>query len=248
MTVDTSRPTRRWLSALCFAWLFFVQANAQPATDSLTAAAELIACATDYYGTNDFLVNGRPYIEPRPRANGHPYFQSRDWMPGALYLGDKVFDNVSLRYTLDDNQLLLRRQLVNGLTVEVSLPAPLIDSFHLGAHRFIRRELLGDAAREALFWEIIYRGGVSLYRAQRKAFIPNFTQSAPHGRYSLPQSRLLFFQQSRVHELSKASVLLDFFGDDKKTMRQFLRRERIKLRTANQQQLHDVLQYYDALH
>lgn len=160
---------RIFLSSLVIYCLFFytpVQLQAQDSVALETKAARSFYASVISKNTN--LFSGREYEPPPMRLNeGHPYFLNPSWIKGSVTYNGKIFNDVSLKYDLVSDELVLMH--FNGYFM-ISLNKETVDDFILEAHHFRRfgdnKKLTGNL--EEGYYEVLYNGNSLLLKKHMK--------------------------------------------------------------------------------
>lgn len=200
-----------------------------------------------YFGSDELLVNGRPYFPINLEAKGHPFYLSDEYQSGILYVKDRVFDNVDLRYNVEKDQLLLRQELNNSAIVEISFTSSLVDSFYLHAMFFINDKHVG-INKGATYLKRLFKGRYSLYEKRKKVFYSIYTEIAPFGRYSDAQ-KTYFIQNigGSFTEIKNKRAFLKFFGKHKKSLRRFMKKHSIRFGKATDEEFYILMKYCNEL-
>lgn len=234
------------LSALLFWIWLFAHTTALPAQDTNKPDA-LVQCVERYYGTNDLLVNGRPYLPSNTRASGHPYFGDSDFYQGTLYVKDLKFEAVDIKYDIEKDQLLLRQTLTNGIPVQVVVTPSLVDSFRMGSHLFINTANITDEKSGSFFLKQLYDGSPGFYQKNLKLFYPNYTQVNPFGKFGDAEVSYFLVREGKVHEVKNKKAFLEYFGSQKREVRKFMKQNGIRFKKASDAQFYNLLKYCDEL-
>ena len=212
-----------------------------------TGGNDLLECIERYYGSNDLLINGRPYIPVNTKATGHPYLDNGEFLPGTLFIKGQQFENVELKLNIEKDRLILQKELTNGIPVKFIATTSLIDSFHINNHIFVNNSLVSSELSESGFLEKLYVGKVGFYRKRIKFYLPNLSQVHPFGRYSDPDKKYYMVTEDGLFELNTKKDFLDFFGIQKKTVKQYMKQQSIRFKKATDAQFYNLLKYCDEL-
>lgn len=120
------------------------------------------------FGFDQRLVSGEFYIRP-PAGTiiGHPYYIDGEWKIGSVIINGKKFDNLLLKYDIEENKLVLNTSNLNSVNLEICLRIKNITRFTLGDRVFIK-STEQDNTDEILFYELISDGEVKLLQLKRK--------------------------------------------------------------------------------
>jgi hypothetical protein len=223
--------------------------NAQNAREPKTndVSEELSAYAATNYGTDDVVVNGRKYFPEHYNAKGNPYFLSDEWIEGSLLIDGKRYDYQEILYDINIEKIILKTTIEDSLTVFLVLNNGFIEAFYLGQRYFI------NAKKQALekefpgFVELIYKGNFSVMSRHQKSFMSEFSRSAPNGFYSGTKSVNYILNQGLLNKLPTKKSLLNYFSDYQKSIKTFMRKQKIKYKKADYIQLNKLFEYCDQI-
>ncbi len=209
---------------------------------------DLLTCIDRYYGSNDLLINGRPYIPTNTKATGHPYWGNGVFLPGTLFIKSQQFENVDLKLNLEKDKLILQQELTNGIPVKYIATTSLVDSFHIDNRIFVNTHSISNEIGEAGFIQQLYVGKkIGFYRKQIKYYLPNLSSIHPFGRYSDPDKKYYLTTEDGLFELNSKKAFLDFFGTQKKAVKQYMKQQSIQFKKATDAQFYNLLKYCDEL-
>ena len=83
---------------------------------------------------NNRYVNGYLYSETFPGSRGNPFFQSETWYQGDLFMDERFYEDLAIRYDLYRDQLLFNHIHPTGSYIVV-LNIKRIESFSIDGHR-----------------------------------------------------------------------------------------------------------------
>jgi len=198
------------------------------------------------YGADDRLINGRYYVPKQALALGHPYYLTDDWVKTILYVKGVTFDDVEIKYNIEDDILILKRQYDQGLIVEIILNNSLVDSLRINEHLFINSTpTLGPQSPGYL--EFLQKGQFVSYLKHKVFYKDELTPRMPYGKYLDPKSILYIFNNKDFVRITDKKVLLDYFSPHKKEIRKFMRKNKIWFKRARKDQFIKLLNYCDGL-
>lgn len=112
-----------------------------------------------------FIRNGIYYTYPYYNALGHPFLDSKEFVPGSLDFRGKHYDGVRINYDLFSQQLILSWEYEGML--QMSLLAPeFLEGFYLKDKQFIKTDL--EDGSVAFFQVLAEAPGVACYNAWYK--------------------------------------------------------------------------------
>jgi hypothetical protein len=175
------------------------------------------------------LFNGVQYKELALHNNdeGHPYFESDDWIEGSVNYDGGQYDNVLIQYDLITDKVVIDHPLSH---FKMELIGEKVNAFILNSHKMIR--LTPDSTNTTIkpgFYELLYDGKLKVYAKHRKI---------KQEQYDSDQIKFLFDQKTQYYILkdniyypvkSKSSVL-KVFRNKKVMLRKYLSKNKINFR------------------
>ena len=199
------------------------------------------------YSTDDLLVNGQIYIPSRPRAKSSPYFGGKQFVEGSVQIKGRQFNEVLLRYNLEDQRLILRAAVESGKYVTILLNSNLIDHFTINGQRFINVDgFLKDSGGSG-FYVLVYEGNFTFLIKYEKTFRAVYDSQTPNGSYSEIKSEYFIFDEDNLIVVSKKKALLDYFSPNKKEIKNFMRHQKINYKNASVAELNQLMKYCDSV-
>jgi hypothetical protein len=211
-------------------------------------AEELISFSDYVFGKDVRLVNGRIYSQPQTKAYGHPFIKGSEWMQGSVDINGKNFSSLKLNYDIYQDYLIYLDESPDGNKVVLLLDKNKVTNFTLEDHSFITLRPSGiNNITESQYFEILYEGEVSLFNRWIKKFEVINTQEFPAGRFLETKITRYLMKDNELRKVSNRFVLLKLCEDRKGEIRKYLRRHRIYVRKAQDEQLAGLIEYYNSL-
>ncbi len=210
-----------------------------------SAVSDFVSCVELKYGTDNLLVNGRPYLPVIQKSDDqHPYFQSAEWKPGLVYVNGNAYPANRLKYNLSTHQLIIKHERPNGTTQKVILSNLLVDSFRLERHLFVNQSLiLPEKEKGGGYLELIFADRISLYRLQRKAFTASNNNGQSSGRFSSLKDAFYLFLEDKHFKITKKRELLACFPKHREAINQYLKDHSLHWKKITKPQLSQLLRF-----
>jgi len=195
---------------------------------------------------NSQVYNGPEYVSPvqQKKVIGDPYYFDYDWQEGSVHYHDQLYENVSLRYDLFDDKLLL--EFSQGYE-SIALIADRIKYFVINDHTFVRLSSSTNiSAIEEGFYDLRYDG-------QSKVFVKRFKvikEITDQGIMAVEyiEKRKLFLQQGEKFSSIRAKRdALKAFEEHKTELKKFLAREKIQFKSNPEMALVAMATFNDQL-
>jgi hypothetical protein len=202
--------------------------------------------AMEKYGTDDELINGLIYLPQNPNAKGNQFFVSDDYLKGKIYKQGVLFDDQLLKYDIENDELVLHGK-VNKSYIDILLHKSHIDSFLIADRFFINSTHLFSIDTLNKFFELIYRNNSSFLIEYYKEFRTDYNEKTPHGRYTSAKKRYFIFENNELFEVTRKSKFLRFFRQDKRDIRKFMKKNKIRYKKAQQTELKRLMEYCNGI-
>ena len=226
----------------------FQTANAQniPARSAGTVE-ELIEYSKKLYGSDDILVNGRSYLPEHYNVRGNPYFFSDIWLKGRLIVDGRNYDGQKLLYNIEIEKLILETTINENNKILLLLNTERIDVFYLEQHHFVNAANLLPGSKFTGFVELVYDGSFKVVTRHQKSFVSTYTRSTPNGFYSKTQSIHYIFDNGQLEKLPTKKSVYDYFYTHRKEIKNFMRKNNIKYKKSNTDQLNKLFEFCDSV-
>ncbi len=208
---------------------------------------ELYNHTEQIYSTDDLLVNGQIYIPTRTIAKGSPYFGKNKFSEGSVIIKGRQFNEVLLKYNLEDQRLILRAALESGKYVTIVLNSKLVDAFNIGDQEFINADSYFNNSNFSGFYTLVYEGSFVCLVKYKKTFRAVYDTQTPNGSYTEMKSDYFIFENGRLENITKKKALLNHFPIQKKEIKSFIRKHKIQYKKANIFSLHQLMKYCDSI-
>jgi len=190
------------------------------------------------------LLNGRIWRNPYNRVTGDQFFLANIFFRGSVTFNGKKFDNLDLKYDIHNDELILS---IESYPV-IMMNKEMVDSFSIALGNRIYRVInAGTDTSNVLrgYVNVLYNGPSVLYVKYAKMIQP----LGDDGKYDL------FYQRHQAYlkkgtetvPLEGKRNLINQLEDKKSEIRDYLRKNRIKITKQDPYTYIPVLEYYDSL-
>jgi len=211
------------------------------------AVENLIHESDSVYGSHHELVNGEIYYQPNLYAEGNPFFLSDDWVIGSVMINGKEHNNVSLKYNIATDQLILRSTLKNGMSTVIVLNPPFVESFTMADNHFENAENLGSSVIKSNFVHDIYSGSFRFLATYKVIFVKEYNEKTPYGKFSRVIRTYFILDKDSVTKISTKKGLTQYFEPDKKEIKKHMKKMKFRFKKANAMQWNELMSFIDAL-
>jgi hypothetical protein len=193
---------------------------------------------------DQILFNGKLWFNHYYHVRGDQFFLSKSYLPGSLTINGKFYKNIGIIYDIYNDEIIIKTNLGNLL----QLNKEMVDSFTLFSgnikNRFINiREdsLLGVKG----YVNVMYSGKSGLLVKYKK----EIELQAVDDKYDL------FFQTYKIylvkdgiaHQINNKNDILNVLDEKKAQIKDFVKRNKIKVSKKDPQSFIPVIKYYDTL-
>lgn len=241
-------------NAISFCVLFIVVTNTFHAAEAQDIPArsagtveELIEYSEKLYGFDDILVNGRAYLPAHYNARGNPYFLSDSWLKGRLIIDGRNYDDQQLLYNIEIEKLILETIINEKNKILLLLNTDRIDAFYIEQYHFVNAASLIPGIKFSAFVELVYDGNFKVITRHQKSFVSTYTRSTPNGFYSKTQSIHYIFDNGQLEKLPTKKSVFDYFYTHRKEIKNFMRKNNIKYKKSNTDQLKRLFEFCDSV-
>jgi len=220
----------------------------QNVVDNQHQITDILKKTNRVYGPDEMLENGRLYIPAHPKAKGYPYFLGTGWPAGNLIIKGDSFTNLKIKYNVNLEQLILRKEIENQEShIPILLNNNFIDSFDAEDHHFINLNAMPFNDELSGFAELIYQGQLIFLVKHTKEFIPRYSQSNPYGAYSKLLSIYYIYENDELTRLSTKRTFLNYFEPFRREVKKYMRQNSIIYKKATNTQLYELIKYCDEI-
>ena len=193
---------------------------------------------------NQILYNGRIWRNRYLLVKENQFLFSKVFIPGSLTIRGKKFTDIYLKYDIYNDEIITP---VNPGGI-VQLNKQLVDSFTLffnsKTYRFIR--VMDDTAKRSdVYYNVLYKGGTSLYVKYIKKIDKN-TDQGNYGKF-YQINKVLLVRDNKLFPIKGKNDLLEILSTDKALIKNFIRKSKIKITTKDPESIIPVIKYYESL-
>lgn len=197
------------------------------------------------YGPDHNLINGKKYIDYRPKSTGHPFFGENKIYPGTVVINQRTYEGLNLKYDIYNRELIILYTDFSGAENFIMLNKEFVSEFIISNHYFKQYIYPNGRFR---FYEVIASGDISCLWYWKKELTHSVTSVENYYNY-MPESRetfLLvddhFFKYKGTH-----SFLRQIPGSIKEEVTKYIRHNRIRVRSASESQISLLINHCNSL-
>jgi hypothetical protein len=196
------------------------------------------------------LINGKECLPYSFRGNTTAYLFTRDKLNSNLIVNSRQYKNIKLQYDTFKDELIFvdTSRIINSEFPRIALNKDIIEGFSFyfnGGYCNFRHLRFPESPDKKLtdgFYEVVYEGPTKLIIKHLSTFYSK--EGLSEYKYS-PERYVLI--GDKYYKIRNKKNLLKLFGDHSKEVKEFLRKEGIKVKKAGKERIVEVLKYYDSL-
>jgi len=193
------------------------------------------------------LYNGSEYVDYAYTLNeGIPFFETAQFSNGAVAYDSVLYQNVPLLYDEVKGEVIIRDFYNRG---KIVLNPDHIDSFSILNHHFVKLlpDSTGNTPIRAGFYDVLYNGNMKVYKREIKKVMENITVGLGLRRTIDEQDEYFIKKENNFYAVSSKKSVLSVTKDKKKEVQQFIKKNKLNLRSAKEIALTRIAAYYDQL-
>lgn len=193
------------------------------------------------------LINGKEYLPYFLYSKNSPLLFKGEIVNATLKINGRVYRNTGLHYDtyLDDAVYTDTSQMVDNAYPRIALNKDIVNGFSVlfqGDSMIFRYLIFTGKEIDDGFFEIAYDGDTRfIIRHKSSQYIYDAVKEY---KYS-PEKYIL--ADGKFHEIKNSSAFLALLGDKSGEVKAYMKKSKIKLRTADKHDMINVLSYYDSL-
>lgn len=244
-----NRFTRIYCIVFCLTALRSVS-FAQDQTADTSVRQSAIRNAEVYYhkviGGQSRLYNGSEYV-PYPFAlnEGSHFFMSDSLLRGTVSYDGMFFEDVPMMFDMVKDQLVVQQV---GNFFRIYLVNEKLSEFTIAGHTFVRivPDSLNARVMSTGFYDRLYQGKTGVYMRTQK-MIQEATNNDGIKRTINQVVRYYVLKDGKFHPVKNEKSVLALMGDQKKEVRQYLRKNKIRYKKNRANAIARTVAYYDQL-
>ena len=175
---------------------------------------------------------------------GDQFLFSNDYLPGSLTINCKSYNNLGIRYDIYNGEIIT----ITNHGSNLQLNKEMVDSFslvyNLKTYRFI------NTTEDSLpgikgYISVLYKGKSALYVKYKK----EIQSLAVGNKYDLFDQtyRIYFVKGATINQISSKNELLKVLYEDKTQIKDFIKKNKLKISKKEPESFIPVIRYYDSL-
>ncbi|MDF1570302.1 MAG: hypothetical protein P1P82_01645 [Bacteroidales bacterium] len=232
--------------AVAFLFVFSISFSQDSSQDNSGSFSEILTVATDKYGTNQQLANGVYFEDTYRGARGHPYLLEDQFTRGAVTFYGKEYRDVSLKYDLYGQQLLISHQ-EDAMVFTTVLAKELTETFIIHGICFRKLVLMQE---EPSYYQVVAEEEVlkcyyAWFRTRYESIGEN--ENKLYSFTEDQQRRYLLMDQEVYRYFNNWTFVRIFDRSLRGAIRSHLRQNDLKIQKATDEQVGEVIRFITQL-
>ncbi|HEX7493491.1 MAG TPA: hypothetical protein VF346_04660 [Bacteroidales bacterium] len=193
---------------------------------------------------DQILYNGRLWHNLYQEIKGDQFLFSNGYLPGSLTINCKSYNNLGIRYDIYNDEIITLTNHGSNL----QLNKEMVDSFslvyNLKTYRF-KNSMEDSLPGIKGYIYVLYKGKSALYVKYKKEIQP----LAVDNKYDLFKQtyRIYFVKAGTVNQINSKNELLKVLYEDKAQIKDFIKKNKLKISKYEPESFIPVIRYYDSL-
>jgi hypothetical protein len=199
--------------------------------------------ATDTIKENQLLYIGKEWHNLYTLVKGHQFLFTNQYMDGSVTINGSTYNKLSINYDVYNDEIIARAD--RGVIVQLN--KEMIDSFTLSdqfkTYRFIN--MRNDSLPGIGYVNVLYNKRSVLFIKYKK----EIQQLAVDEKYDqfFRTSRIFLLSDGVMHRISGKKDLLNVFQENKIQIKDYMKKNKIKISKIDPESFVPVIRYYDNL-
>lgn len=229
---------------LIFLFVIFTRSGLYGVNPNDSGSVRISMNEQDTLKENQILYNGRVWRNLYYRVEEDQFLFSKELLPGSVTINGKTFKNVSIRYDIYNDEIMTPTN--NGSILQLN--KEMVDSFTIifrnTTYRFTKIQedsLTGIKG----YINVLYKGKSALYVKYKK----EIEILAVDGKYDrfFQTHRIYFLKDVIVYQINSKSDLFKVLNKDKAQIRNFIKKNKLKVSKREPESFVPVIGYYDSI-
>jgi hypothetical protein len=193
---------------------------------------------------DQILYNGKLWHNLYHKIKGDQFLFSNDYLPGSLTINSKSYNNLGISYDIYNDEIITLKN--HGSILQLN--KEMVDSFSLvynfKTYRF--KNTMEDSLPGIKgYVNVLYKGKSALYVKYKK----EIQILAVDNKYDLfYQTYRIYFQKAGIiHQINNKSELLKLLYEDKARIKDFIKKNKLRISKMEPESFIPVIRYYDSL-
>ncbi len=185
------------------------------------------------------LYNGGDYLDYRALKDEHPYYISEDWITGSIRYDNEQYDDVSLLYNINTDNIITER---SPSAIMIKLVRDKVQSFSIDGHQFVLIKAHEDLSTG--FYDQLCSGRVELYAKRIKDFQETISGIEVQRNF-IEKNKYYLHKDGQYYPIKSKKSILTVLGDRKRELNQFIHENHLRIRQNREGVFIKLTEYYN---
>jgi hypothetical protein len=196
-------------------------------------------------GLDENLINGYRYVNQYSKINGHAFFGNNEFMSGSLVLNNKTYLNVSLKYDILNQNIILSYKNSNRGINHIVLQKKLITEFELDDKHF---EKLYFPKTDTQFFQVLGNKNIKCLYLWRKTLEINPQSVQNYYEYSDQSKKTFLLINNKLKPYSgKHSFIKSFPEHLHEPIQRYMSKQKMKIKNASEESVIELIEFCESL-
>ena len=201
----------------------------------------IVKAIDTYYNTINVqsgLYNGVEYSGYLPGLEGHPYYNSGDWLKGSVFYDGILYPEVFLKYDIYIDKLIVKR--FDGFAIE--LLNEKLNYFVIGTDLFTH--FFDNRVLNAGYYQALYTGNLSVYAKKTKLIQDKRNENNSEQIFE-EKDKYFAIKGAEVVVIKNLSSIINLMNDKQKKAQQYLKQNNISFKKNPEAAMFKIAEYYN---
>jgi hypothetical protein len=205
---------------------------------------QLNSLVTESYGPDQHLINGIESVNLHLRSEGHKFLGEDKYYPGRVVIDGQVYHDVSLKYDIFNQRLLLLVQHQSAGPKQIILNNLRINEFEINGRTFRKYTFPGSGTR---FYQVMGSDEMACLYHFSKLENLNPVDRYTLSRFTDERKKSYLYWHTDLHEFKSARLFVRIFPDHQPEIKAFIRKNNFRFRNINDSQMLSLISYCNSL-
>ena len=198
----------------------------------------------EMYGPDQKLINGKQYHNLHVRSTGHKFFGEDEYQKGKLLIDNSLYNDVQLKYDIYNQQVLLLFKQFDIAQKEIIVNDLKLREFQLGDMIFKKCYF---PETDTLLFQVFKGEQLTFLYHWHKNSIPVAEGAHSLSEFGDPLRKSYVLTPDGLHRFRNARSFVAAFPQYRSALMKFLRKNKIRLTKASNQQIWELHGYCNQL-
>ena len=197
------------------------------------------------YGPDCNLINGLEYLNIYPNSNGHPFMSENRFYNGRLVIGDRVYQDVKLKYDICNQRLILQYSPFPGGENQIVLNNEFVTEFQLDDRLFRKYTFPETGTR---FFQLVASGKTSCIYLWGKDLTVSPNSLDYYYQFSSGKKKAYIIMNNQAYLFRNRRSFLSLFPSRyHPEIKQFIRENEIWVKNGTENSIRNLVRFCNQL-